>query len=1059
MQRVRPTRQQQAKQNQAQDQSVQQGLNTEQTQETKGIGQAVITAEQSLKTVKKLVETSIGCLMYLRGFFSDQNFRDELVHGDLVPGAGADDPSNRMRNDAPIKVKQLKKGVTAESDLILQLWEEGIQDALDKHYLSSLILGIYLDEEDDNDIVEAYTFNFSYDEIGETGRKMPLLNLTESMQSVNIFDQASGASGGTGAAPKVRTVIDVRRQTRLLLRSLITMSQSFQDLPRKRFLTVRLKYTDDVPLDYEPPGFVLGQPQERLLFATSSIADRPDQMSIGSLDTGLHGVNIHLATLAPYLRRATEEKGMTLFDLRRADDALQAQDAAERKVLWNAEESAHMHRDSLAGGDGAGDPDLSLSETDRRKRDEQRELHKRLGMDTTSVNEPVGVRLPDGKVAPIPPTAVREAEDRQEKRARGEAVSDDEDLTEPVTFVVKHLKQEASLTLTPQTTNAIIAASAASPSGFGAPTTATGTSRMPGSSQPDIRTSMAEGSDDNAQERGDATRPVVGDVVEERSKTPVPSSSAAAPSSPLANRNRSVWTQAENKEVAVEESGKETVPMDLDDFGPGSQDEAVGGGSPLDDGAGTTDSFMASGPFQSNDAQAVVPEENRSSPSGEVARVDDISNSLATATESSMILDPDETRVEPESQLNDSIKSFTQTQKESESNEHDSIQDSETPASQSKDSQKKDVLSASQEAAQRTLRSSKSTSGDSRDGTGGEKNKESHDMEVDAPVDSGRVDSETMGCACDDPDAAGLMMQCDDCRNWVHAPCYGYRIEKLMPATFACYSCRFAQVDVLTVDEKTKMLAELGSLALTRHALDVLHTDGWLGDMARFAKAIGTSLANARNILNQCESEGFIRRGAEEGAPGTAKTSLSRSKAKTNALAAKAVTVLKGNVPKNKMKKRYFTPGAGLEKEIMAPWYGNTSGGAKDAAEAMREEEISDESPEGSQKIKDRSKKPGEKLPARSAMPAKGPLAEKSNVGATSSSQTAVGRITSTPTRPGSIPPKRMSSVRMTPRSSPRSASKRKAAENPGDEDEAELVKKRRAKTSRPAKRIALGDF
>ncbi|KAE8222015.1 hypothetical protein CF319_g4721 [Tilletia indica] len=1060
MQRMRPSRQQKGQQKQVQDQEVQQEVNLEQAQAT-----ALITADQSLKTVKKLVETSIGCLMYLRGFFSDQNFRDELVHGDFVPGTSADDPSNRMRNESPIKVKQLKKGVTAESDLILQLWEEGIQDALDKNYLSSLILGIYLNEDDDNDIVEAYTFNFSYDEIEGTGRKMPLLNLTESMQSVNIFDQASTASGANGVAgetgkaalpaPQVRTVIDVRRQIRLLLRALITMSQSFQDLPRKRFLTVRLKYTDDVPLDYEPPGFILGQPQERLLFSTASIADRPDQMSIGSIATGFHGMSLHLATLAPYLRRASEENGMTLFDLRRADEALQAQDAAERKVLWDAEEPAHMHRESLTGGDVAGEPDLGLNEAERRKRDEQRELNQRLGLDTTTVSEPVGVRLPDGKVAPVPPTAVRQAEDRQEKRARGEPVSDDEDLTEPVTFVVKHLKHEASATLTPQTTNAIIAASAASPSGTGAPTTATGSSRLTGNSQSHLKAPLDLTSEGMAQQRKDTDRSLDDGA---GSKTPIPSSSAAAPSSPLADRARMVWGQTEDKEAATDQADKDSVPMDVDDFGPGAEEDSAGA-QLIDDGGGATDDFMAESDFQSAVTDPVLSDGIQPSSPGQEMPADAVGDSLATATEFSLILDPDETRVEEESQLHDSIKSFTQTQKEGESIDHDSIQDSQAPALTGKGSQEDDIRSASQESSQRSLRARKSAIQEQKAQIEGKSNRGSQEMEVDSPANAEKADCEVMGCACDDPEDSGLSMQCDECRKWVHAACYGYRVEKLMPATFACYACRFARADVLTEDEKTKMLAELGSLALTRHALDVLHTDGWPGDINRFATAIGASLANARNILKVVEQEGYIRRGEEAG-PGTAKTTLGRSKAKTNAIAAKSITVYKNNAIKGKLKKRYFTPGDGIEKEILAPWLEKTSAGdgVKDSPDASREEDISDESQRDSQKAEEQPVKAGAEVPTTSTKAPGTPLAERSNIGATSSSQTAVGR-TSTPNRPGSIPPKQLQSARMGTRSSPRSASKRKTTDNHDEEEDAELMKKRRAKTSRPAKRIALGDF
>lgn len=50
------------------------------------------------------------------------------------------------------------------------LQELGVYDALEKRYLSSLILAIYLDKEQPSNVVETYTFNFTYakDEKGNT---------------------------------------------------------------------------------------------------------------------------------------------------------------------------------------------------------------------------------------------------------------------------------------------------------------------------------------------------------------------------------------------------------------------------------------------------------------------------------------------------------------------------------------------------------------------------------------------------------------------------------------------------------------------------------------------------------------------------------------------------------------------------------------------------------------------------------------------------------------------------------------------------------------------------
>lgn len=37
--------------------------------------------------------------------------------------------------------------------------------------------------------------------------------------------------------------------------SIITSTQLLDELPRRRFLNIRLHYTDDTPTEYEPPSF------------------------------------------------------------------------------------------------------------------------------------------------------------------------------------------------------------------------------------------------------------------------------------------------------------------------------------------------------------------------------------------------------------------------------------------------------------------------------------------------------------------------------------------------------------------------------------------------------------------------------------------------------------------------------------------------------------------------------------------------------------------------------------------------------------------------------------
>ncbi|KAK0568577.1 hypothetical protein OC861_001825 [Tilletia horrida] len=990
MQRMRPQRQRNA-QKQGQQQQQKEAQATDQIQET-----ALITAEQSLRTVKKLVETSIGCLMYLRGFFDDQNFEDELVQNSMIAGDAAAS-SGSVRNDAPIKVKRLKKGVTKESDIIMKLWEEGIQDALDKNYLSSLILGIYLDENNDNELVEAYTFNFTYGQIEGINRKVPILNLASSMQNFNIYDQGAGArtaadgSAENLSAPKIKTIIDVRRQIQALL--------------------------GIVPIDYEPPGFVGGESKERLLFSTASIADRPDQINIGSLDTGFHGrsadrransMSIHLATLAPFLRRAQVVQGMTVFDIQRADEALQAQDAAERRVIWDAEEPASTHRDNTVDADAVGEPDLGLTEAERRKRDALHAFNRRLGLETNTVSEPVGVRLADGKVAPVPPSAIRKVEDRQEKRDRGEPVSDDEDLYEPVSFVLKHIKEETQNVMTPNLANALIAESIISPLGGMAATTITGTSRVTERSQP--RHEPAPPSDFSMQELHEQAGDVR-DTPADRLKDIMSSSTGAYPSSPLANRIASGSNENKTAEAATELRGGD-VPMELDQPDRNLEQHVEDDVPALGDQLGDNP-------------------------------VDHIS----------MTIDADETQehvAAPET--SNSVKSFPPSQQgREEDDQDDTIKNRLSPAS--KTSSQENAADVPSSGSQRSLRPRKteavkeSETASQQTLSKCEKGKKAAKTKNGKEKGSADRAAMTMTCACDDPGEGGLIMECDICNAWVHAACYGYRgiKENDLPEIFECYSCRVKNADLLTEDEKTKILAELGTLALTRHALDLLYTDGWPGDRNKFAKLIGASLNNARSILKVCESEGFIRHGAD-GAEATGGNRSAKTKAK--AIAAKSVTVLKGKAPREKLVQGYFTAGEGAEKEIMKPMSDSVASSQvpKDDVQALitRTESLN--------------------------MTQKAPEAPNRPTG--SSSQTAIAHLTSTtafsPIRTN-LPASTRRSARLSSpvhqkndaANSPRSASKRKAdeSENLNEHGLAELAKKRRAKTSRQGLKIALGDY
>lgn len=129
------------------------------------------------------------------------------------------------------------------------------------------------------------------------------------------------------------------------------MTQCLPELPRKRFITLKLFYTDDTPPDYEPPRF-RASAGHNFVFRSRHLTEGPDQADIGPLLTGHHGVSVSIASLThllpPSIQEDDEEEVAVdgeKIDLERRkaiDHQAQLEDAAKRRVVWDAEEKSLM---------------------------------------------------------------------------------------------------------------------------------------------------------------------------------------------------------------------------------------------------------------------------------------------------------------------------------------------------------------------------------------------------------------------------------------------------------------------------------------------------------------------------------------------------------------------------------------------------------------------------------------------------------------------------------------------------------------------------------------------
>lgn len=77
-----------------------------------------------------------------------------------------------------------------------------------------------------------------------------------------------------------------------MLRSIVAMCGVLAPLPPKRQVLIRLYYTDDTPVDYQPPGFADSTGQ-----AVPSKWDKaPMAVQVGSIATGYHCLQVQVQT-------------------------------------------------------------------------------------------------------------------------------------------------------------------------------------------------------------------------------------------------------------------------------------------------------------------------------------------------------------------------------------------------------------------------------------------------------------------------------------------------------------------------------------------------------------------------------------------------------------------------------------------------------------------------------------------------------------------------------------------------------------------------------------------
>ena len=203
----------------------------------------VLNAAESLVVARKLLQTGLHSVAYLRGLCDASHFED------VNSGAG-------------LTLKRLKRDVTTEPFFE---WEEGVFNALDAGYLK--VMSLVVLSSDEAKVLERYDFEVEY------------LNGMPKMAQMGV----------SGAGLPTRREVTADRKN--LITTLQFLTQSMQELPRARVVTVRVKYTPQTPKTYLAPCFVEGSERCVKQFRAAPTSS-DEQVDLGKIRTLSYNINV-----------------------------------------------------------------------------------------------------------------------------------------------------------------------------------------------------------------------------------------------------------------------------------------------------------------------------------------------------------------------------------------------------------------------------------------------------------------------------------------------------------------------------------------------------------------------------------------------------------------------------------------------------------------------------------------------------------------------------------------------------------------------------------------------
>jgi len=228
-----------------------------------------------------------------------------------------------------------------------------------KKYLKVMMFSICGEENGElGQIIESYDFNFSYPNDG-------------------VVLDISSKSGKEKIKNEEISKDEVTKSMTRMIRTLISLAQTLDNIPDTRYITLKLFYYPNVPKDYEPTFFRASTNEEKAKLDESFL-----KLKVGSVKTKYHTMNIKIRTISDEI---ISDEGEQENKKSKVEE-----NKKEIAILENKFESLKVEKeiDGLIGELDNNDSQAThISETIEEKEVEKKEIDKTKDLDIVENKE------------------------------------------------------------------------------------------------------------------------------------------------------------------------------------------------------------------------------------------------------------------------------------------------------------------------------------------------------------------------------------------------------------------------------------------------------------------------------------------------------------------------------------------------------------------------------------------------------------------------------------------------------------------------------------------------